>query len=161
MKDWLILFKTLKKGNGTCALLMRGISCDQMRHITFISMLDSDPNHCAFHCLAQHHTVTRSKACEKHRRQGLELRSWGARIASWYSTGFIIKRLQVQILAEAAGELSSLDLTASYSDSVPSPCYSSGMQKTPVICNKRRWQVTPKKCIHPWSSEVGVGNCAI
>ena len=38
--------------NGACSLIRRGISCDQMRQITFIITLQSDSSHCA----VQHRT---------------------------------------------------------------------------------------------------------
>ena len=50
-----------------------------------------------------------------------------------------IKRLRVQILAEAAGEFSSPESALcadSYAVSVPPLCYRSGTLKTPVILPK-------------------------
>ena len=49
------------------------------------------------------------------------------------------ERLRVRILAAAAGEFSSPELTLcaySYSVSVPPPCYRSGTEKAPVILPK-------------------------
>ena len=51
----------------------------------------------------------------------------------------MIEGLRVQILAEAAGEFSSPELTLcadSYLVSIPPPCYCSDTQKTPVILQK-------------------------
>ena len=55
------------------------------------------------------------------------------------SAGLVIERLRVRIAAGAAGEFSSPGLILcadSYSVSVPSPCYCSGTEKTPVILPK-------------------------
>ena len=55
------------------------------------------------------------------------------------SAGLVIERLRVRILAGAAGEFSSTELTFcadSYSVSVPPLCYGSSKYKTPLILPK-------------------------
>ena len=48
-ENWLIPNKTFKISNGTHSSMTRDTSCNQMRKITFILMLGSDSNYCAFH----------------------------------------------------------------------------------------------------------------
>ena len=57
------------------------------------------------------------------------------------------RKVAFRYLEGAAGAFSSAGLTfcaESSSVSVPSPCYLSGTQKSPVILPKVQWQVTPK-----------------
>ena len=55
--------KKIKISNGTCSLMTRNISCNQMRKITFIWMLALDSSRHTFHQWAQHHMVGRPKPC--------------------------------------------------------------------------------------------------
>ena len=77
----------------------------------------------------------------------------------------MIKRLQVQILAGAAGELSFLELTLcsdSYLVSTPPPpphaSYRSGtVYKSLVILPKMQMAGYAQTCIHPWPNKARVG----
>ena len=72
----------------------------------------------------------------------------------------MIERLLVHIPAGVMGEFSSPELTLfadAYSVSVPPPCYSSGMSKTPVTLRKVQMVGYLKTNIHLRPTEVGVG----
>ena len=59
----------------------------------------------------------------------------------------MIKRLRVQNLAGAAGEFSSPELAFcadSYSVSVPLPATTVARKRPQSVCQKCKWQVTPK-----------------
>ena len=64
-KNWLIPNKTLKISNGTCSLMTREISCNQMKQITVTWNLESDSNQRAVHWSIQHHMMARSTGREE------------------------------------------------------------------------------------------------
>ena len=62
-KDRWISNTTFSTSHGACSLMMRNVSCNHMRQIMFISKLESDSIHCAFHQSIQNNMVVRLKAC--------------------------------------------------------------------------------------------------
>ena len=76
-----------------------------------------------------------------------------ARIACWCRARLVIERLRDGILA---GEFSSPELTLcadTYLVSVPPHATAVAHKRPWSLCQKCRWQVTPK---HPWPNEVRV-----
>ena len=64
VKNCWFLNKRIRKRDGTCLLMIRGISCNQTTQKTFIWKLYSESTHHTVHQSTQYHMVTRFKAWE-------------------------------------------------------------------------------------------------